>query len=116
MSAARARRRLRLNGRAMVALGLAAFLVVATIVVWRRSEGTRVARQMRVLEQERRALLSQQKSLENALRVAEGRPAVVTEAERRLGMRLPSEAQTRFLVTVPATDSDAVSVTQDGRR
>lgn len=101
MAAARttSRRKARtpLKGRALVAIGLAVFFVVATSVVWRRSMGVKTERQMKTMRDELRALTAEEKSLENALRKATSRRSVVQEAERRLGMRMPSEMQMRFL-------------------
>jgi hypothetical protein len=51
------------------------------------------------LREEQRRLLAQEKYLENALRRATSRRAIVQEAQQRLGMARPSEAQTRFLVS-----------------
>lgn len=100
MSAVRrtsARSRGPLTGRALVAVGLGLFLVVTTIVVWRRSTGVRMVKQIQRLEEEQRALVAQEKYLENQLRRATSRRAVVQEAQRRLGMMRPGEAQTRFI-------------------
>lgn len=89
--------RTRLKGRAWVALGLVAFVVVTAVVVWRRGEGVSTARAMQTMRQEQRALRAEQQDLENDLRRASSRRSIVSEAERRLGMRIPSDAQTRFL-------------------
>ena len=92
------RRRGPLKGRALVAFGLALFLVVATSVVWRRSVGVRNNLQIKRLREEERALVAQQKYLESQMRRATSRRNVVQEAQRRLGMTRPTEAQTRFIV------------------
>lgn len=86
-----------LRGRARVAVGLLLFMLVAAIVVWRRSEGVATARAMQRMRTELRTLRAEQQDLENDLRRASSRRSVVSEAERRLGMRVPSESQTRFL-------------------
>lgn len=92
-----ARKRGPLKGRALVAVSLALFLAVATSVVWRRSNGVRNNKQLQRMQEEKRALLAQQKFLEGQLRRATSRRNVVQEAERRLGLVRPGEAQTRFI-------------------
>lgn len=96
-----ARERGPLKGRALVAVGLVLFLLVTTSVVWRRSTGVRTAKQIDRLLEEKRSLLAQEKYLEGQLRRATSRRNVVQEAQRRLGMVRPTEAQTRF-IAVPA--------------
>lgn len=90
------------KGRALVAVGLALFLAVSTSVVWRRSTGVRSNRQLQRLQEEKRALMAQEKYLEGQLRRATSRRTVVLEAQRRLGLVRPGEAQTRF-IAVPAS-------------
>jgi hypothetical protein len=92
--AARARAR---SGRALVALGLGAFIFVTAIVVFRRSEGTRVAREMRTMEGELRDLQSKKITLKTQLRGATSRATVIREAEKRLGMHVATELETRSL-------------------
>lgn len=91
------RARTPLKGRALVALGLVLFLAVTASVVWRRSIGVRVVRQIERLQEEKRSLLAQEKYLEGQLRRATSRRNVVQEAQRRLGMIRPTEVQTRFI-------------------
>lgn len=86
-----------LKGRAWVAIGLTAFMLVAAIVVWRRSEGVRTARDMRRLADTQRALVSERLTLERDIRTASSRGRVIAEAERRLGLHVASDAQTRIL-------------------
>lgn len=91
-----------LKGRALVAAGLVLFLAVSTSVVWRRSTGVRTSKQIQRLQEEKRSLMAQEKYLEGQLRRATSRRNVVQEAQRRLGLARPGEAQTRF-IAVPAT-------------
>lgn len=86
-----------LKGRAWVAIGLTAFVLVAAIVVWRRSEGVRIARDMRRLSDTQRALVSERLTLERDIRSASSRGRVIAEAGRRLGLHVASDAQTRIL-------------------
>jgi hypothetical protein len=88
-------------------MGLVLFMLVAATVVWRRSTGVATAREMQRMRGELRTLRAEQQDLENDLRRASSRRSVVSEAERRLGMRVPTEAQTRFL------PSSAFSAAQD---
>lgn len=96
------RRRGPLKGRALVAAGLVLFLAISTSVVWRRSNGVRNNKQIQRLQDEKRSLMAQEKYLEGQLRRATSRRNVVQEAERRLGLVRPGEAQTRF-IAVPAS-------------
>lgn len=88
-----------LKGRVLVALGLVVFVVVTAAVVWRRSEGVATARAIEKLRLEQRTLRAEQQNLENDIRRAASRRVVVEQAERRLGMHVATEAQTRLLVT-----------------
>ncbi|WP_396205877.1 hypothetical protein [Gemmatimonas sp.] len=95
-----------LKGRALVAAGLVLFLAVSTSVVWRRSTGVRTSKQIQRLQDEKRSLMAQEKYLEGQLRRATSRRNVVQEAQRRLGLVRPDEAQTRF-IAVPVRDVKA---------
>jgi hypothetical protein len=85
------------KGRTLVAIGLALFVSVALVVVWRRSVGVAAAREMRLLERDKRALVSERTTLERALREASSRSRIVTAAEKRLGLHVATEAQTRTI-------------------
>ncbi len=91
------------DSRTRVALGLLVFVVVASIVVWRRALGSSTERQIGKLETERRSLASTRAMLENELREATGRRRIVAEAERRLGMHVATDAQTRNLADTVVT-------------
>ncbi len=100
--AARTRRRTPLRGRGLIAAGLLLFLVVSAVVVWRRSVGDSTARDMRAAELERRSLETERKTLQGNIELAKTRPHIVGEAQRRLGLHVPSDSQTR-LVAEPGT-------------
>jgi len=85
------------KGRTLVAIGLALFISVALIVVWRRSVGVAAAREMRLLERDKRSLVSERTTLERALREASLRSRIVAAAEKRLGLHVATEAQTRSI-------------------
>ena len=86
-----------LKGRAWVAIGLSVFVVVASLVVWRRSVGVATARDMRRLSDRQRALVSEKTTLDRDIRSAMSRGRVIAEAERRLGLHVATDAQTRML-------------------
>jgi hypothetical protein len=86
-----------LKGRAWIAIGLGVFLVVASLVVWRRSVGVATARDMRRLSDRQRALISEKTTLDRDIRSAMSRSRVIGEAERRLGLHVATDAQTRML-------------------
>lgn len=97
MATARRRTKGPVKGRAKVALGLAVFIIVALIVVWRRSLGVATANEMRTLEYERRQLTSERTTLERELNEASSRSRIVAEAEKRLGLHVAPESQTRSI-------------------
>ena len=103
MATAKRATRSEADSRTRVALGLLIFVVVASIVVWRRALGASTERQIGVLESERRSLASARALLENELREATSRRRIVAEAERRLGMHVATDAQTRNLADTVVT-------------
>lgn len=86
-----------LKGRAWVAIGLSVFVVVASLAVWRRSVGVATAGDMRRLSDRQRALVSEKTTLDRDIRSAMARSRVIGEAERRLGLHVATDAQTRML-------------------
>jgi hypothetical protein len=100
--AARARRRAPLKGRGLIAVGLLVFLAVSALVVWRRTVGLSTASAMEKAKLEKRSLETERKTLQGNIELAKTRPRIVGEAERRLGLHVPSDSQTR-LVSEPST-------------
>ena len=94
---ARKRKRGPLKGRALVAIELVLFVSVSMVVVWRRSIGVAGAREMRDLHRVRTALVSQRATLERDLSDATSRSRIVAAAERRLGLHVATESQTRSI-------------------
>jgi len=86
-----------LKGRAWFAIGLSVFLVVASLVVWRRGVGAETARDLRRLSDRQRALMAEKTTLDRDIRSAMARSRVIAEAERRLGLHVATDAQTRML-------------------
>jgi cell division protein FtsL len=85
------------RGRAIVAVALTAFVLMAAAVVWRRSYGIAHTRELQVLENRRRQLVAERASLQSAVRLAASRGRIGDAAEQRLGMRVPSDTQVVIL-------------------
>jgi hypothetical protein len=83
------------------------FIAVAGLVVWRRSEGVKVARDMRRLSDTQRVLVSERITLERDIRNATSRGRVIAEAARRLGLHVATDAQTRMLSDAMLDDTGA---------
>jgi cell division protein FtsL len=96
-----AKRRVALRGRSLVGLGLLGFVLIATGVIWRRAAGISQAADLRALEQQVTQLEAQQARLENEIREASSRSTLAPIAERRLGMRVPSDTQVVILPRSP---------------
>ena len=90
---------------ATVILVLIGFLVVATGVIWRRSEGLARARAHQALERRRDALVAQQRRLESEVREASSRSRIAPAVEARLGMRVPSATQLIYLTRTAPGDT-----------
>jgi type II secretory pathway pseudopilin PulG len=86
-----------MRGRSIVFLALLGFVLVATGVIWRRSTGVAMARELRALEQRRAALEAQQAALEGAIRDASSQGRLLSIVESRLGMRIPPETLVTYL-------------------
>lgn len=91
------------RGRAVVALGLALFVLVGASVVWRRSVAIARARTLRALAARQAQLVTERATLEGAVRLAAARGRVGTVAESRLGMRVPSDTQVVFVSRAAAS-------------
>ena len=90
---------------ATVILVLVGFLLVATGVIWRRSEGLARAQAHQALERRRDALVAQQRRLESDVREAASRNRIVPAVEARLGMHVPSATQLIYLTPTTPVDS-----------
>jgi hypothetical protein len=100
MAAARAkstRRRGPLKGRSLVAIGLVAFIAVSSLVVWRRSVGVSTAKALRKAAQEKASLETERTTLRRDINDAQTRNKVIAEAQRRLGLHVAPDAQSRVL-------------------
>jgi Na+/H+ antiporter NhaD/arsenite permease-like protein len=97
MAQARRSSRGKRRGRAVFALGLIVFMTVTGVVIWRRSVGIAVSKQSNAMESELRMIKSQRDLLEQQMREALERRRVVSDAERRLGLHVATDAQTRTI-------------------
>jgi len=85
----------------MVALVLVALVLLASLVIWRRSVGIAGAQEMRELGQTRLQLEGDRARLARDIRAASSREKLVPIAEQRLGMRVPSDGQMIILERRP---------------
>ncbi len=100
MATTRRAARSRTRGRTQFALALLCFMSVAAVVVWRRSTGTGLTQDTNELERELKSIRAERLMVEHALDSAMSRQAVVPAAERRLGLHVATEVQTRTIVDV----------------
>lgn len=110
MATARKRKRGAFKGRTQVAFGLMLFIAVCVLVVWRRSVGVSTAKELRDLSRERASLQSQIITLRSELGNASKRSSITAAAEKRLGLHIPTEWQTRSIA-----DSVALPDSSDSR-
>jgi cell division protein FtsL len=93
------------TGRWIVTAGLVAFVLVSAAVITRRGFGHREGAAITALERRKADLESERVRLDQEIRIASSRARLVPIAERRLGMRMPAEAQIVVLER-PARSSD----------
>ncbi|HEX5829844.1 MAG TPA: hypothetical protein VFY16_02610 [Gemmatimonadaceae bacterium] len=92
-----AKRRVAVKGRSVLALLLLGFVLVASLVIWRRSYGIAQGRSLRELDRELRQLQARKAELERTVRDASTRAQLAPVAERRLGLRTPHDSEVVFL-------------------
>jgi len=80
------------RGRTAIAIGLAAFLLVTTSVIWRRARGSAAAIRLHQLGSQVNELEAQRARLEGEVRRASSQVELVPRVQR-LGMRFPSDSQ-----------------------
>jgi cell division protein FtsL len=85
-----------------VALLLIGFVLVATGVIWRRSQGFARARVLRDLERRRQALVATKMQLEGAIRDASSRTRLEPIVRERLQMQVPADSQVIYLKRTPS--------------
>ena len=80
------------RGRTAIAIGLVAFLVVTSSVVWRRAQGSAAAAKLHDLGAKVDELQAQRAKLEGEVRRASSQVELAPKVQR-LGMRVPSDSQ-----------------------
>jgi cell division protein FtsL len=76
-----------------IILALLGFVLLAVGVNMRRMYGFRQATNLRAMQQQREALVSEQLKLQDAIRIASDRKHIMEIAQSRLGMKLPELTQ-----------------------
>ena len=92
-----AKRGVAMRGRTLVGVVLAAFVLVALSIVWRRTVGIGESERLAQLDSKRVDLESERARLEAEVRDASARQTLGTAAEHRLGMHIPSDKQVVIL-------------------
>ncbi|MEA2705302.1 MAG: cell division protein FtsL [Gemmatimonadaceae bacterium] len=92
-----AKRGVALRGRTLVALVLAAFVLVALSIVWRRTIGIGQSERLATLDGKRTQLEGERARLESDIRDASSRQRLGSMAESQLGMHIPSDLQVVIL-------------------
>lgn len=92
-----AKRGVAFRGRTLVGLVLAAFVLVALAIVWRRTIGIGGSERLAELDARRVELEGERARLESEIRDASTRQTLGATVERRLGMHIPSDRQVVIL-------------------
>ena len=92
-----AKRGVAMRGRTLVGVVLAAFVLVALSIVWRRTVGIGESERLAQLDSKRVDLEGERARLEGEIRDASARQTLGVAAERRLGMHIPSDKQVVIL-------------------
>ena len=92
-----AKRGVAMRGRTLVGVVLAAFVLVALSIVWRRTIGIGESERLAQLDSKRVDLEGERARLEGEIRDASARQTLGVAAERRLGMHIPSDKQVVIL-------------------
>ena len=92
-----AKRRVGIRGRSIFGIVLGMFIVVALIIVWRRSFGIAESHRVQQLDRKRSDLEGERARLENEIRDLSSRQRLGPIVEQRLGMHVPSGRQVVIL-------------------
>jgi membrane protein implicated in regulation of membrane protease activity len=98
-----AKSRVKLRGRSLVAIILAAFVLVALAIVWRRTIGISQSERLAALDSRRVGLEGERARLESEIRDASARQTLGATVEHRLGMHIPTDKQ---VVIIPRARSN----------
>lgn len=85
------------SGRLRFALVLLGFVVIASGVVLRRTNGIRAGRDLQAMEMRRSSLVAERRRLEAEIQIASSRAHLQPIAEQRLQMHVPTEDQVVYL-------------------
>jgi hypothetical protein len=92
-----AKRGVAMRGRTIVGVVLAAFVIVALSIVWRRTIGIGESERLALLDSRRAELEGERARLEGEIRAASTRQTLGATVEQRLGMHIPTEKQVMIL-------------------
>jgi hypothetical protein len=92
-----AKRGVGLRGRTLVSLVLAAFVLVALSIVWRRTIGIAQSERLASLDAKRLQLEGERARLDGEIRNASTREHLGATVESRLGMHIPTDRQVVIL-------------------
>jgi cell division protein FtsL len=92
-----AKRGVAMRGRTLVGVVLAAFVLVALSIVWRRTIGIGGSERLAQLDSRRVELEGERARLEAEIRAASTRQTLGATVEQRLGMHIPTESQVMIL-------------------
>ncbi|GAC1420304.1 MAG: hypothetical protein NVSMB53_19090 [Gemmatimonadaceae bacterium] len=87
----------KLKGRSLVVLVLAAFVLVALAIVWRRTIGIGQSERLAALDAKRVGLEGERARLESEIRDASARQTLGAAVEHGLGMHVPTDRQVVIL-------------------
>lgn len=90
-------KRVVMRGRTLVGFVLAAFVLVALSIVWRRTIGIGESERLAELDARRVELEGERARLESEIREASTRQTLGATVERRLGMHIPTDRQVVIL-------------------
>jgi cell division protein FtsL len=98
------------HGTIRVALAFAALLASLTLVVWRQGRALDALRALDRTRSERAVAESERAELVGRIQYLESRARIVTEAARRLGMRVPAAGEEMTILLRGPDASDASRV------
>jgi cell division protein FtsL len=92
-----AKRGVAMRGRTLIGVVLAAFVIVALSIVWRRTVGIGESERLALLDSRRAELEGERARLESEIRAASTRQTLGATVEQKLGMHIPTEKQVMIL-------------------
>lgn len=92
-----AKRGVAMRGRTLVGVVLAAFVLVALSIVWRRTIGIGESERLAELDSRRAELEGERARLQGEIRSASTRQTLGATVEQRFGMHIPTEKQVMIL-------------------